>query len=320
MTTKALAAPTSLTSLLKSFEQGDDSKLVRSLRRLDDEALDHAFASAEKLHKFSWWLLANVIAEKVRRVKPLKGGRGKKAAPGAGRTAEIKRLAEKTGYSGRWISQMFAVVEVFGKPVHPDHAAKTWKVTVAKDKGDKADELRALQVQDKVFRPHPALSSDHYVAALALKRLPGAAQDLIDATVAKVEAGIKVTAGDVRLRAERIKNRKTVDDFVAHGDKKTEHYEFSAPRAISGKLAAISLKLNCANLTDAFVEAVDIACKTLGLEDEAESLALESGEWILPKRKLETPELRRGLYDKSSFLDHRQRVAAHQKKKKQSQK
>lgn len=318
MTTTSLTEPISLTSLLKSFESGDDSKLVRVLRKMNDEALDYALESAQRLHKFSWWLLANVVAERMRRIKPEKGGRGKKAAPGKGRGAEIKRLKEATGYSERWLWQMYAVVEVFGSEVPAARSAKTWKVSKAEDKGDRVDELRALQVRNKIFRPHSVLASEHYVAALSLRKFPGAPQDLIEATVAKVQAGVKVTPAQVRLQAERIKNRKTIDDFVAFGDKQVERYEFSAPRVVSGKLAAIGLKLKCGSLADTIVEAVDLAYQALGLEDEAESLALESGEWILPKRKLEKPELRRGLYDKNSFLDHRQKIVEHKKRKKQS--
>lgn len=285
---------------------------------MEDEALDHALESAQRLHKFSWWLLANVVAERVRRIEPEKGGRGKKAAPGKGRSAEIKRLKKTTGYSERWLWQMYAVVEVFGTEVPASRSAKTWKVLKAEDKGDKADELRMLQVQDKIFRPHPALTGDHYIAALPLRKFPGAAQDLIKATEAKVEAGVLVTPADVRLRAERIKNRRTVDDFVAFREKQTERYEFTAPRVISDKLAAIGLKLNCASLADSIVEAVDLAYQALGLQDDAESLALDSYEWILPRRNLDKPELRRGLYDKNSFLDHRQKIVEHKKRKKQS--
>ena len=307
---------TSLTSLLKSFEEGNDARLVRSLRRLDDAALDAALESAQRLHRFSWWLLANVVAERMRRIKPQPGGRGKKAKPGEGRGAEIERLAEKTGYSGRWLRQLYSVVETFGTDVGGSRAVGTWKVSKADDPGDRADELRSLQVRDKIFRPHPLLTAEHYIAALPLRRFPGAPHNLINATVAKLEAGIKVSPGDVRLQAERIKNRRSVDDFVAWGDRQTEHYEFTAPRVLSDKLAAIGIKLKCGSMVDAMIEAVELAYKALGLEDESEGLAIEAGEWLLPSRKLEQPELRRGLYDKNTFLDSREKIVARKKRRK----
>lgn len=317
MTNNSLAEPVSLPSLLKSFEQGDDSKLIRALRKMDDVSLDHALESAERLHKFSWWLLANVVAERVRRIKPEPGGRGKKAAPGKGRGTEVKRLAGVTGYSERWLWELYRVVEYFGKPVQPDRAVKTWKVSKIDDKDGRADELRMLQVKDKIFRPLPSLSCDHYFAALRLKKFPGAPEDLLRSAVARIEAGIKVTPEQLYLQAERIKRGRAVKDFVAYREQSGEHYEFTTPHATSDKITQIALKLNCASMTDAIVEAIDIAFDALGLENDKESLALKAGEMILTPRTLKAKEPMGGLFNQHTFLDYRQRVA--QKKKKQSQ-